>query len=275
MSYPTTTARDSTPQEDFWSAHPCGAEGAFRHRMEFRYRREAWIKPLLQEIGARHQRVLEVGCGQGIDGFGICAAMTRGSYLGVDYSSESVRTAQAMSGEARSLLSFGVEPEFRVGSALDLPLPDNQFDCVYSLGVLHHTPSPQRCVDEAFRVLEPGGTAYIALYRKYSLKVTAAKLLRATQKAVDRATGLDRSIYRILERRGSSSSSGTMLLECFGVPFMEWYTRRGMLRLFRRYEAVEVTPIGANLLHDTAAHRPNNPWGFMWLARARKPASSH
>src|SRR5262249_6816005 len=149
MSYPTTT-HDGPAQSDFWSAHPCGADGAFMERVAFRYRREPWIRPLLAEIGRRHQRVLEVGSGQGIDGFGICAAMQRGSYLGIDYSPDSVCTAQAMAAEGGERPGFGVTPEFRVGDALTLDLPDNQFDCVYSLGVMHHTPSPQRAVDEAF-----------------------------------------------------------------------------------------------------------------------------
>ena len=49
-----------------------------------------------------------------------------------------------------------------------LPFADNLFDVVYSNGVLHHTPDTDRCVQEVYRVLKPGGVAVIMLYAKHS-----------------------------------------------------------------------------------------------------------
>lgn len=52
--------------------------------------------------------------------------------------------------------------------AENLPFADNSFDIVYSNGVLHHTEDTQRAIDEAYRVLKPGGRAVIMLYCKSS-----------------------------------------------------------------------------------------------------------
>jgi ubiquinone/menaquinone biosynthesis C-methylase UbiE len=41
--------------------------------------------------------------------------------------------------------------------ALKLPIKSGSIDGAYSIGVLHHTPSPMSGVKEAFRVLRPGG----------------------------------------------------------------------------------------------------------------------
>ncbi len=50
----------------------------------------------------------------------------------------------------------------------NLPFADETFDLVYSNGVLHHSPDTQGAIDEAFRVLKPGGQAVIMLYCKSS-----------------------------------------------------------------------------------------------------------
>jgi len=264
---------DAFSQEDFWSTHPCGGEGSFLERAAFRYDREPWLSPLLAELAAKHRRILEIGCGQGIDGYFIAAALpANATYLGIDYSPESVRAAQSMSFQAAAELRLQKCPEFRIGNALALDLPDGGFDCVYSIGVMHHVPSPQSCVEEAFRVLEPGGIAYIALYRKYSPKVTVAKCLRRLQRAADSITSQDRAFYRALQRYGRSSLSGTMFLEGFGVPYMDWYSRDGVVGLFRKFEILELNPVGYNLFRFGSRRVGANRFGYMWLVKARKPA---
>ena len=52
--------------------------------------------------------------------------------------------------------------------ALALPFPDELFDIVYSNGVLHHTASVSRAVQELHRVLKPGGRAVVMLYARNS-----------------------------------------------------------------------------------------------------------
>ena len=42
-----------------------------------------------------------------------------------------------------------------------MTMPDNSFDCVFSISVFEHLPEPEKVMREIIRVLKPGGVAYI------------------------------------------------------------------------------------------------------------------
>lgn len=48
-----------------------------------------------------------------------------------------------------------------VGDIHDLPFPDNSVDAIICIAVLEHVEEPQRAVREIYRVLKPGGYAYL------------------------------------------------------------------------------------------------------------------
>jgi len=49
-----------------------------------------------------------------------------------------------------------------VADAQNMPqIPADSADCVFLVSILQHIPSPQKAVDEAFRVLRPGGIFYV------------------------------------------------------------------------------------------------------------------
>jgi ubiquinone/menaquinone biosynthesis C-methylase UbiE len=70
-----------------------------------------------------------------------------------------------------------LQAKFKVANAESLPFKNEEFDLVYSFGVLHHTPNTQKAIDEIFRVLKPGGGAYIMLYHKNSLNYLVHRIL--------------------------------------------------------------------------------------------------
>lgn len=69
------------------------------------------------------------------------------------------------------------------------------------MGVIYHTPDPQQAINEVFRVLKPGGQAKIFLYRRNSLKVGAAKFLRALQRFADKVLSKERCFYSLLSTK--------------------------------------------------------------------------
>ena len=94
--------------------------------------------------GAQRLRVLEVGCGTGrwlalLESAGHDVA-------GVEPSDQMLARAQAR-----------VKADLRHGAAEALPWPDGCFDRVIYVNVLHHVADPPRALQEAFRVLRPGG----------------------------------------------------------------------------------------------------------------------
>ncbi|HEX3943022.1 MAG TPA: methyltransferase domain-containing protein [Rhizomicrobium sp.] len=54
--------------------------------------------------------------------------------------------------------------QFRVGSVLEIPSSNDEFDLVICSGVAHHTSDPLRAFHEIARVMKPGAIAYISLY---------------------------------------------------------------------------------------------------------------
>ena len=94
-----------------------------------------------------YEALLDVGCGTGflID---LLVKRRAAKYCGVDLSDEMIRVAKEKQID-------GVE--FVVSSADKLPYPDETFDIVTCSQSFHHYPYPELAMQEAKRVLKPGG----------------------------------------------------------------------------------------------------------------------
>ena len=79
-----------------------------------------------------------------------------------------------------------IELELMVADTAKLPFQNEEFELIYSMGVLHHTNDITTSVSEIKRVLSIDGTAYFALYRTFSLKVLIALAIRKIQYLCDK-----------------------------------------------------------------------------------------
>jgi SAM-dependent methyltransferase len=100
--------------------------------------------------------VLDAGCGGGryarlVGGHGA-------RVVGVDLSSAVDKAAEVCAGLPEALI---VQADL-----LDLPVAEEAFDLVYSIGVLHHTPDPRRAFAQIARRVKPGGRLAVWLYRR-------------------------------------------------------------------------------------------------------------
>jgi len=255
----------------FWNASPCGGQNDFLIPFEASLRLGAVGAIDIGEYRKKHPHIIEIGCGQGTDGYVLCSHLPHdGSYLGIDYSNESVQVAVLAETEARAELDLQVSPAFQSGNAENLDIADESAECVYSFGVLHHTSDVPKAVDEVYRILKPGGRAYIYLYRKWSPKVTIAKALRSFQKACDVVTRTENCIYTFIYGRHFESVLGTMLLECFGVPYMEWYSRDEIHELFSKFDIVHLSPIGYNVRLLPQLKDGLTRFGYFWAIEVEK-----
>ncbi len=158
--------------QSFWNAHPCGEQFAgglqedyqrfFDEYDAYRYRTEGHILTCLDACGLEGQNVLEIGLGQGADSEQIIRR--GGNWHGLDLTPESVDRVKT-----RMALKSLPYRDIKQGSALEIPYEDNQFDVVYSHGVLHHIPDIGKAQQEISRVLKPQGRLIIMLYAKWSL----------------------------------------------------------------------------------------------------------
>jgi SAM-dependent methyltransferase len=100
--------------------------------------------------------ILDAGCGVGAITLDLASTVQPGRIVGIDVDAEQVKAARA-SAERR-----GLEAQFEVGSAYELPFPDATFDVVYSNAVLLYLREPVRALAEMRRVLRPGGIAAVS-----------------------------------------------------------------------------------------------------------------
>jgi len=57
--------------------------------------------------------------------------------------------------------------EFQLGDAVNLQFEDNSFDVVICSQVYEHVPSPEKMMEEIFRVLVPGGICYFSASNRF------------------------------------------------------------------------------------------------------------
>jgi len=256
----------------FWDSNPCDGHDSYAERYAFRYRKEPWLLTVLESIGAKHHDILEVGCGQGTDAITLCRLLPAdGRYVGVDYSEESIKSCKDSAAQVSEL---NVAPKFARSNAEDLQCESASVGCVYSFGVLHHTPDIHKALEEVHRVLKPGGMAHILVYNAYAPKVLAARILRGFQRGIDVVFGSDRSLYRVLKNRHLENLVGTALLECFGVPVLDSFTTSEVHALFEKFTVLNLRPVGNNLPGAMVRHDASKmdrwPFGVFWYAEVVK-----
>jgi SAM-dependent methyltransferase len=96
-------------------------------------------------------RVLEVGCGNGMEAERMAALIPGGSVTAVDSSAELIALAKARTH------SFGLNLDFRTADAHALPFASGHFDAGRIERVLLHVDDPPLAVRELVRVVRPGG----------------------------------------------------------------------------------------------------------------------
>src|SRR5262249_26689243 len=104
------------------------------------------------------QRVLALGCGTGAE---VREVLRRSNFQGrvtaIDISADLVERGKGLAEQE----GFAGRIEWLVGDAQELSLPDGFFDLVLAHTLVSHLPEPKRIVQQAARVVRPGGTVVI------------------------------------------------------------------------------------------------------------------
>jgi len=108
------------------------------------------------------KKVLDVGSG---NGYVLSKYAAEGAEVfGIDITQAGIELCR------KRFEYLNLKGDFRVADAQEIPFPDNTFDCVCSMGVLHHVPDTQKALDEIYRVLRPGGRFIVMFYHRNSAK---------------------------------------------------------------------------------------------------------
>jgi len=158
---------DTRPCNIMHSPKPVGSREYFDEVEVRKYLVEPHIPAFAEFERWRDKRVLEVGCGIGTDSINFARA---GAVLtAVDLSPESLRVAE----KRADVMGVGDRIRFAQANAEELTttLAGESFDLVYSFGVVHHTPNPERALAEMQKLVAPGGTLKLMVYHRRAWKV--------------------------------------------------------------------------------------------------------
>lgn len=177
MSQPDTSFADVSVDavRDYWNDRPCNIRHSdkpigtreYFDEVELRkYFVEPHIPDFAQFEAWKGKKVLEVGCGIGTDttNFARAGALV----TAVDLSDESLALAR------QRIDMFGLDNvTFYQANAEELAdvVPPDTYDLVYSFGVIHHTPHPERAIGQIRQFMDERSELRLMVYSRVSYKL--------------------------------------------------------------------------------------------------------
>lgn len=212
--------------KDFWDRHPCniyhspkpvGTKEYFDEVEARKYLVEPHIPGFAQFERWRGKKVLEIGCGIGTDSVNF--ARHGADLTAVELSGRSLEICR------RRFEVYGLKARFYCGNAEELSnfVPVEPYDLIYSFGVIHHTPCPERVFEEIKKYCYSKTEIRVMLYSKWSWKVFWI-IMKYGKGAFWKADELVRTY----------SEAQT------GCPVTWYYSFRDIRQLMKDYEIIEI-----------------------------------
>jgi 2-polyprenyl-3-methyl-5-hydroxy-6-metoxy-1,4-benzoquinol methylase len=241
--------------EAFWDARPCNIRHSLREVGSLEYFEEVEARKYLVEphIPAfaqferwKDKKVLEVGCGIGTDTISFARAGAK--VTAIDYSEKSLAIAR------RRAEIYGLDIDFYKANAEEISkvVPVEEYDLVYSFGVIHHTPRPRQAVSEIRKYMGPNSELKIMVYHRYSWKTF--RILMTYGRGV---------FWKIDELIARYSEAQT------GCPVTYTYTKKSIKEMLEGFEVLEARAehIFPYRIDDYKAYRYKKAWYFRYLPR--------
>ena len=159
--------------KDYWNNRPCNLnhsklEKGSREYFDEVEAKKHFVEPHILKFAdfsnCNNLKVLEIGCGIGTAAVNFIRSGA--NYTGIELSDESLKLTKqrfnvySLSGE---LYNINAEEDI---SFLGL----NSFDLIYSFGVIHHSPNPEKIIGNVYKLLKPNGVFKLMLYAENSWK---------------------------------------------------------------------------------------------------------
>jgi ubiquinone/menaquinone biosynthesis C-methylase UbiE len=164
---------------DYWNDHihdlevatePVGSLGFFDQLDEYRFDKLRYLPELVKFDGYEGRKLLEIGCGVGIDLVRFARGGSR--VTGIDLAEVSISLAE------ENFLLRGLDADLQIMDGEELQFADDSFDIVYAHGVLQYTANASKMISEIFRVLSPEGEAIMMVYNRNSWLNAMSKVMK-------------------------------------------------------------------------------------------------
>jgi SAM-dependent methyltransferase len=159
--------------KNFWDSRPCNVRHSSKPVGSTEYfdeveKKKFFVEPHIKSFSQFNlwngKKVLEIGCG--LATAGVNFARYGADYTGVELSKESLELAK------KRFEVYGLQGNFYEGNAENLSdfLPKEKYHLVYSWGVIHHTPHPEKVIRQIKNYLHKNGQFKLMLYASNSWK---------------------------------------------------------------------------------------------------------
>lgn len=159
--------------EQYWDTRPCNIRHSDKEVGTLEYfeeveKRKYFVEPHIPTFADfqswREKRVLEIGCGIGTDAINF--AKNGAIYTGIELSEKSLDVTRQRF-NVYSLESTLLKVDAENCASI---LPMNNFDLIYSFGVVHHSPNPRRIIENARQLIYMDGELRFMVYAENSWK---------------------------------------------------------------------------------------------------------
>jgi 2-polyprenyl-3-methyl-5-hydroxy-6-metoxy-1,4-benzoquinol methylase len=244
---------DISKVRNYWNSRPCNIRHSTKDVGTREYfddveRRKYFVEPHILNFADfkawSGKKVLEIGCGIGTDTMNFARA---GAIVtAVDYSEESLKLAK------QRAQVFGLNITFYHANAEELSktVPVEKYDLIYSFGVIHHTPHPEKVIDEIRRYMGPQSVLKIMMYYRWSYKVLWILAIYGKF-----------AFWKLDSLVAKYSEAQT------GCPVTYSYSKKTIARLLNGFSIrqIEIDHIFPYRIQDYREYRYVKVWYFRWM----------
>jgi ubiquinone/menaquinone biosynthesis C-methylase UbiE len=248
---------------DYWNDHihdlevatePIGSLGFFNELDEYRFDKLRYLPKLVKFDDYKGKKILEIGCGVGIDL--VRFAKGGADVSGVDLAEISIDLAQI------NFSKRDLDADLRVMNGEALEFDDDSFDVLYAHGVLQYTADADKMISEIKRVLRPEGEAIMMVYNRNSWLNAMSKVMKVGLEHED-APVLNKYSIQEFKQMLSPFEQFTLIPERFPVEtklhhgIKATLYNKGFVKLFNILPKSMVRPLGWHLMAFASKREKN------------------
>ena len=243
----------------YWNARPCNIRHSTKPVGTREYydeveARKYFVEPHIPRFAEferwNGKKVLEIGCGIGTDTINFARAGAQ--VTAVDLTEQSLQVAR------QRAKVFGLEDRIQFIQAdaekLSESVPVQPYDLVYSFGVIHHTPDPNRVLDEIRKYVTAESTVKIMVYNRWSWKVFWILFVYGK--------GQFWKLDRLVAEYSEAQTGCPVTYSCSRTEGRRWFESRGF-----RITDVMVDHIFPYAIAEYVQYRYQVVWYFRWMPK--------